>query len=145
MADAIDELFDQAKEEREAEQWDFDEKSTIKGILIGATTVRGREYGPYYILRIKTKEDGTFAIPVWGTVLENQVVELAPKVGSPIGIQFLGLVDNKDGDRQYKDWIVVAGDNDLEAWVELAKKKAALKRGGGKVAATEEEDIGDLF
>ena len=129
MADAIDDLFDNAEEEANADQWDFDENPTIKGILVGVGVAPGREYGPYSVLRVKEQQSGkTYGIPVWGVVFNNQVSDAAPKIGSPIGIKYEGLKPNKDGSREYKGWVVVSPDADFAAWHDLHGRKSGSTR-----------------
>jgi hypothetical protein len=129
MADAIDDLFDKAEEEGNADQWDFDENPVIKGILVGVGVAPGREYGPYFVLRIKEeKSSTTYGIPVWGVVFDNQVSDAAPKIGSPIGVKYEGLKSNKEGSREYKSWVVVSPEADHPAWHELYARKAGSTR-----------------
>lgn len=149
MSDSIDDLFDKAEEERDADQWDFDENPVIKGILVGVGVAPGREYGSYFVLRIKEETSGaTYGIPVWGVVFNNQVSDAAPKIGSPIGIKYEGLKPNKDGSREYKSWVVVSPDPDFASWHELH----ARKDGGGALrpkiqapAAAVDADEDDFF
>ena len=144
--DSIDDLFDQKQEEADAERWDWDENPTIKGILVGAIVLPGREYGPYYMLRIKEEQSGTTtAIPAFGTVLNNQVQDVAPKIGFPIGIRYNGMKSNKDGSREYKDWTVVSPESDFKAWAELNARKHGSNRPTITAPIADDGDDDDFF
>ena len=129
MSDSIDELFAQADEQGEEDRWDFEENPTMKGILIGVSVAPGTQYGPFYVLRIKEELSGnTFGVAVFGTVFNNQVTDVAPKIGAPIGIRYDGLKSNKAGDREYKSWRVVSTEPDFEAWMQHARMFAQKGR-----------------
>ena len=128
MSDALDDLFEQAEEAKDQEQWDFEENPEIRGILVGVGVAPGREHGPYHVLRIKEQTTGqTFGIPVWGIVLIGQAASVAPKVGAPIGIRFNGSKPNKDGSRSYKDWTLVSTQSDYEAWQRFHAELQAMR------------------
>jgi hypothetical protein len=118
MTDQLDDLFTQEEARADEGQWDFEENPEIRGILVGVGYAPGTQYGPYFVLRIKTEEDVTYGIPIWGTVLINQVQDKAPKVGAIIGIRFLGKSTNQAGDRSYKNWMLVTGESDFPAWAD---------------------------
>jgi hypothetical protein len=140
--DILDNLLDNADEAADQEYWNFEEKPLIKGILIGADVAPGREYGPYFVLRIKeAATDDVFGIPVWGTVFNNKVADLAPKVGSPIAVRFDGEKSNKEGSRTYKAWTVVAPDSDYEFWHDMTALK--LKRARPAITPTSGSTDGD--
>ena len=124
MTDQLDELFVQEEEKADGgDQWSFEETPEIRGILTGVNVAPSAGYGPYFVLQIKTKDLGSFGIPVWGAVMNGRIDELAPKIGFPIGIRFDGEKKNKAGDRTYKSWTIVSTESDFEAWVPLHATK----------------------
>ncbi len=132
MSDALDDAFKKAEAQKEQGQWDFEENPEIRGILVGVGVAPGTQYGPYHILRVKEeKSEKVYGIPVWGTVLSNQVASVAPKVGVPIGIRYNGEKSNKEGSRKYKDWTLVSTKSDYEEWNKHHAALAAMKGGGG--------------
>jgi len=148
--DSIDDLFEQAEEESNEDRWDFDKDPIMKGILVGVSVAPGTQYGPFYVLRIKEESGSTFGVAVFGTVFNNQVVDKAPKIGAPIGVKYEGLKSNKAGDREYKSWIVVSGEEDYPAWQELGSQLANKGRPSaafsqGTVVPAGDDAVGDFF
>ena len=129
MSDQLDDLFAAADEATEdTERWDFEENPEIRGILVGVGYGPGAGYGPFFILRIKEQQsDATYGIPIFGAVLNSHIQDVAPKVGSPIGIRFNGMKKNQAGDRTYKDWTLVSVEHDYEGWA-IHNKALHLKK-----------------
>jgi len=108
MTDVNEMLDNQAekdKEERGAENWKPEPGEQLDGFIIKSGWYDGSEYEPSLWFLLKDIEGVTHRV-YCSTVLRNQLVEEAPKMGSGIAVRYEGKKEGASG-RTYKAWTFV--------------------------------------
>jgi hypothetical protein len=126
-----DDFFDEAKkkfkeggEDSYAETWRPEEGDTLEGIVVRGDYVLTRNSEtPVHLIVIKDREtEEDFTVWCSATVLKGLVMDLAPKPGTKIVIQYEGKVLTKSGDRSYGKWNMAAEATDFAYWHDLVSK-----------------------
>ena len=122
--------------------------------LIGTVTkidYVGTRNGESHLMQIQ-KLDSDEVVTVWcsQTVLKNQVLDLAPAVGSVIVIIYEGKKHSDKSGYDYNSYQVQASESDFQAWAEATKQgaeriklKAAANTDGG--GYSEGDDLEDPY
>lgn len=123
-----DDFFDKAKEkfkeggeESYADTWRPEAGDTLEGTVVrGGYVLTSNSETPVHLLVITDREtDKDYTVWCSATVLKGLVMDLAPKPGSKIVIQYEGKVPTKSGDRTYGKWNMAVEATDFPYWHDL--------------------------
>ena len=154
-SDEIQALLDAKQEKNEeaqgAEKWQPEAGDMLQGIITKTGWYDGGSYAPSLWVLIKDISDGETKRVYASTVLKNQLVEEAPKMGSGVAIRYEGRKPTQDGSRKYHAWtLALVPDKsgvvhtDPDYWRENGVYRGSQKQQVPSVAS-EDVDASDFF
>jgi hypothetical protein len=84
--------------------------ATVAAVRIGSS-----EYGPYPVVVLESSDGTFYSVHAFHTLLQNQLVDIAPKVGDVLTVAYAGQVTRTEeektkGKQEYHNYVVIPGD-----------------------------------